>query len=37
MKKTLLLSFGLLLLQTCSYSAELAKDGATSWKIVLPD
>jgi hypothetical protein len=33
----LLLSFGLLFLQTRLYSAELAKDGATSWKTVLPD
>jgi hypothetical protein len=37
MKKTLLLSFGLLFLQTCLYSAELAKDGVTGWRIVLPD
>jgi len=37
MKRPLLLSFGLLLLQTCLYSAELAHDGATGWKIVLPD
>jgi hypothetical protein len=27
----------LLLLQTCLYSAELAKDGVTAWKTVLPD
>ena len=37
MKKTLLPLFCLLFLQTYLYSAELAKDGATGWKIVLPD
>ena len=37
MKRTLLLLSCLLLSQTHVYSAELAKDGATSWKIVLPD
>ncbi len=36
MKRTLPLLFGLLFSQTFSYSAELAKDGATVWKIVLP-
>ncbi|MBM4092426.1 MAG: DUF4838 domain-containing protein, partial [Planctomycetes bacterium] len=34
--KTILLSC-LLFLPAVSYSAELAKDGATVWKIVLPD
>lgn len=37
MKRTLLPLLGLLLLSTYSYSAELAKDGATGWKIVLPN
>lgn len=37
MKRTLLLLLCLLFLQTDVYSAELAKDGATGWKIVLPD
>jgi len=37
MKRTLPLLFCLLLLQTSLYSAELAKAGKTSWKIVLPD
>ncbi len=37
MKRTLLLLGCLLSLQAFSYSAELAKDGAASWKIVLPD
>jgi hypothetical protein len=37
MKKTLPLLFCLLLLPTDLHSAELAKDGATAWKIVLPD
>jgi hypothetical protein len=36
MKRTLLPLFCLLLPSTCLYSAELAKDGATEWKIVLP-
>jgi len=37
MKRTLIPLFCLLFLQTDLYSAELAKDGATGWKIVLPD
>ena len=37
MKRTLLPLFCLLFLQTYLYSAELAKDGTTTWKIVLPD
>ena len=37
MKRTLLLSFCLLFLQTHLDSAELAKDGAAGWKIVLPN
>jgi len=37
MRRTLLLSFGLLVLQTCLDAAELAKDGTTGWRIVLPD
>jgi hypothetical protein len=37
MKRTLLLLSCLLVVQTHVNSAELAKDGATSWKIVLPD
>lgn len=37
MKRTLLLLLCLLLLHTDLYSAELAKDGTTGWKIVLPD
>jgi hypothetical protein len=37
MKRILLLLFCLLFLQMYLYSAELAKDGATGWKIVLPD
>ena len=36
MKRTLLLLFGLLFVQTYSHSAELANDGATGWRIVLP-
>ena len=37
MKRTPLLLCCLLFLQTNLYSAELAKDGATGWTIVLPD
>lgn len=37
MRRTLRLSFGLFVLQTCLYAAELTKDGATGWSIVLPD
>jgi Domain of unknown function (DUF4838) len=37
MKRNLLLLFCLLFLQPDLYSAELAKDGATGWKIVLPN
>ena len=37
MKRILLPLFCLLFLQTYLYSAELAKDGATAWKIVLPE
>ena len=37
MKRVLLPLFCLLFLQTYLYSAELAKEGATGWKIVLPD
>ena len=37
MRRTLLLSFGLLVLQTYLYAAELTKEGATGWRIVLPD
>jgi hypothetical protein len=37
MKRTLLLLFCLLIPQTYLYSAELAKDGTTGWRIVLPD
>ena len=37
MKRTLLPLFCLLLLPTALHAAELAKDGATGWKIVLPD
>jgi hypothetical protein len=37
MKRTLLPLFSVLFLQTYLYSAELAKDGATPWKIVLPN
>jgi hypothetical protein len=37
MKRTLLLTFCLLLFPTYSYSAELAKGGATGWRIVLPN
>ena len=37
MKRTLLLLSCLLVLQTHLNSAELAKGGATGWKIVLPD
>jgi len=37
MKTTLLLLLCLLLGQTPSYSTELASNGATGWKIVLPD
>ena len=37
MKRPWLLSFCLLFLQTYLYSAELAKDSLTGWKIVLPD
>ena len=37
MKKTLIPLSCLLLVQTYLYSAELAKDGATGWKIVLPN
>ena len=37
MNRALPLLLSLLLLQTYSYSAELAKGGATTWQIVLPD
>lgn len=37
MKKTLLVAIGLLFLPAAVDGAELAKDGATGWKIVLPD
>ena len=37
MKRTLLSLFCLVFLPTHVYSAELAKDGTTGWKIVLPD
>ena len=37
MKRTLLVLLCLLSLQAGSYSADLAKDGATDWKIALPD
>jgi hypothetical protein len=37
MKRTPLLLVCLLSWQAHSYSAELARDGATGWKIVLPD
>ena len=37
MKRTLRPLLCLLFLQTALYSAELATDGATGWKIVLPD
>ena len=37
MKNILVLLFCLLFVQTHLYSAELAKDGATDWKIVLPN
>ncbi|NQT15754.1 MAG: hypothetical protein HQ582_23555, partial [Planctomycetes bacterium] len=37
MKRTLLLLSCLLFVPTYLYSAELANDGATGWKIVLPD
>ena len=37
MKRTLLVLSCLLFVQTQLYSAELAKDGATDWRIVLPD
>ena len=37
MKRTLFLSFCLFFLHTDLYSAELAKDGATGWTIVLPN
>ncbi len=36
MKRTLLLLLGLLLLPAYLHAAELAKDGTTGWKIVLP-
>lgn len=37
MKRALLSLLWLLLVQSYSYCAELAKDGATAWKIVLPN
>lgn len=37
MKKPLLPVLCILCMPTCAYSAELAKDGATPWKIVLPN
>lgn len=37
MKRTLLSLICLVCLPTCVYSAELAKDGTTAWKIVLPN
>jgi hypothetical protein len=37
MKNILVLLFCLLFVQTHLHSAELAKDGATDWKIVLPN
>ncbi len=37
MKRALLALFCLVFLPTHVYSAELAKDGTTGWKIVLPD
>ena len=37
MKKTLLLWFGLVLLSAHVSAGELSKEGATDWKIVLPD
>lgn len=36
MRTTLLPLLGLLLVPTCLYSAELANNGSTAWKIVLP-
>ena len=37
MQRSVYLLFSLLLSATYLYSAELARDGATVWKIVLPD
>jgi len=37
MNRIALLCIGLICISTCAYSADLAKDGTTGWKIVLPD